>query len=439
MKRFVMLACAVAVLAGCDSPVIDPQPPLPPFGDAALRQSLAQAGVIPIGDMPPQNAATVALGRALFFDPILSGNKDTSCGSCHQPDKALGDGLSLPVGTARRMVVPRHAPSLLNSGLGMFYLFWDGRLRSNGARGNFLQPAGIPIPSSLSNLVAQAMLPVLNRQEMRGNPGDLDVQGQPNELALISDRESFAVWGAVMKRLAAIPEYVTLFSAAFPNRAMNQLTFEDAAHAIATFQMEAFTKVQSPFDRYLKRDDNALSPEQKRGAQLFFGRAFCSQCHGGPFLGGQTFANVGAPQIGPGGTKQPPLDLGRNEVENVEFYKFAFRAPPLRNVELTAPYMHSGAYKTLEAVVEHYNNVQQALRTYDVTQLDPALRAQYHGEATTINAVLATLDPRLRQSLNLSDAEKQELVAFLKSLTDPAARNLASLKPARVPSGLVVQ
>src|SRR2546430_5470900 len=133
------------------------------------------------------------------------------------------------------------------------------------------------------------------------------------------------------------------------------------------------------------------------------------------------------------------LDLGRGALFNQEFYKFAFRATPLRNVELTAPYMHDGAFPTLEAVLKHYTDVPRALREYDTSQLPPALQQMYHGDDATIAAVLTNLDGRLTQPLNLSDVEIGELVAFLKSLTDPAARDLTSLIPARVPSGLPVQ
>jgi cytochrome c peroxidase len=443
-----LLVLAALALAGCDGPISTSEPQ-EPTADAVLRQSIAQWGVIPIGAMPAQNAAMVALGRALFFDKVLSGNRDIACGTCHDPSTSLGDGLSLAVGTggttsavARqpgpgRPFVPRQSPSLLNSGLGMTYMFWDGRLAGFGPGGGFNNETGIPLPGGLDKLVAQAMLPVLNRTEMRGEPGDKDVFGQVNELAQVSDDQPTALWQAVMRRLTGIPEYVALFGAAFPGKPASLLGFEDAARALATFQMEAFTKTRSPFDRYLDRDDAALTAEQKRGAALFFGEARCSQCHNGPFIGGQGFANVGVPQIGPGGTRQPPLDLGRGEIQRqTDFYKFAFRVAPLRNVELTAPYMHDGAYPTLEAVVNHYSNVQLAIRTYDVTQLTPELRGSYHGEQSTIDAVLANLDGRLRAPLDLSDTEKLELVAFLKSLTDPGARDLSSVRPARVPSGL---
>jgi cytochrome c peroxidase len=110
----------------------------------------------------------------------------------------------------------------------------------------------------------------------------------------------------------------------------------------------------------------------------------------------------------------------------------------LRNVELTAPYMHDGAYPTLEAVVHHYNNVDSAVKAYDVSQLDPSLRASYHGDAATIKALLSTLDGRLQQPLGLSEDELKTLVAFLKSLTDPSARDMIGVVPASVPSGLPV-
>ncbi len=101
--------------------------------------------------------------------------------------------------------------------------------------------------------------------------------------------------------------------------------------------------------------------------------------------------------------------------------------------------MHNGAYPTLEAVVRHYNDVPKSLREYDVTQLAPALRASYHGDQQTINAILATLDGRLRQPMNLTDDKLSDLVAFLESLTDPTARDLGALVPATVPSGLPVR
>ncbi|MDH3224397.1 MAG: cytochrome C peroxidase [Gemmatimonadota bacterium] len=449
MKRYPVWAALSLVLLGCGEDVFEPPVEPQPTLDAQLRQNIAAWGVMPIGELSPQPPAQVELGRALFFDKILSGNRDVACATCHQPGEALADGRSLAVGTGAsgsgldrtpgpdRSFVPRSAPSLLNVGLSSGYLLWDGRLASFGP-GQVISE-DLPLPPGLSSgLVAQAFLPVLDRGEMRGEPGDTDVHGQPNELALLDDEEPDRIWAAVVDRLRTVPEYVDLFGSAFPEVPTNQLRYEHVARALAAFEREAFSRSRSPFDRYLDRDDAALTTVEKRGALLFFREAGCVSCHNGPMLGGQGFANVGMPQVGPGEGPEPPLDLGRGALPQNDFYRFAFRIPPLRNVELTAPYTHAGAYPTLEAVVDHYNDVPAAMRNYDVSQLEPSLRTQHHGESQTLAAVFETLDGRFRGPLGLEEGEKAELVAFLKSLTDPAARNLASVIPSRVPSGLPV-
>jgi cytochrome c peroxidase len=450
------LCSFTSILAGCEGRITSSDPPQPTL-DAQLRQSIGNWGVVPIGAVQAQDSALVRLGQALFFDPILSGNRDISCATCHHPSTSLGDGLALSIGTggkglgpartlgSGRAFVPRHAPSLINSGIGNQYLFWDGRLTGHGPTFFLESPVSatdsvrVILPPELPGvLAAQAMLPVVTRSEMLGNPGDVDVFGNPNELAMFGAGEEAEIWSGIMKRLIAIPEYASMFAVAFPGTPVNQFGFDDAARALVAFQVDAFTMTRSPFDRYLDRDDAALTVEQKRGGLLFFGRGLCSTCHNGPFLGGQTFANTGIPQLGPGGPSRPPLDLGRAELINNDFYRFAFRAPPLRNVELTSPYMHNGAYSTLEAVVRHYDNVPLALRTYDVDRHAPALHAMHHAGEATIRDVLETLDGRLRTPLHLSDQEMRELVAFLKSMTDPAARDLRALVPSRVPSGLPI-
>lgn len=274
---------------------------------------------------------------------------------------------------------------------------------------------------------------------MRGEKSDVDVFGNPNELAQFDDTQSTKIWQALMQRLLAVPGYVTMFNAAFPSIPRTSLTFENAATAIAAFQMDALLKTNSPFDRYLAHDNSALSPEAKRGGLLFFGTARCSQCHNGPLLGGQQFANTGVPQLGPGVGKGAPLDKGRGELQNFQFYQFAFRVPPLRNVELTAPYFHDGSFPTLESVVKHYNDATKSLQTFDPAMLPASVRNSYHGDAATIAAVLNSLDSRVRSPLNLTEAQMADLVAFLKSLTDPAARDLSGIAPASVPSGLPVR
>jgi cytochrome c peroxidase len=424
--------------------------------DAQVRQAIRGWGVVPILPVNEQSPALVDLGRSLFFDKVLSGNRDVSCATCHSPLANSGDGQSLAIGTGAIIVgaarllgpgrefTPRNAPSLFNSTLGSQYMFWDGRVSEGLGATRFQTPAGLTLPSGIANLLAaQAMIPVTNRVEMRGLDGDRDVAGNPNELARLADSQNGAIWDAAMQRLLAISTYLQKFNVAYPGVPVSQLGFQHAANAIAAFEAQTFAKINSGFDRYLARDDNALSVDAKRGAILFFGRARCSSCHNGALLGGQGFASAGVPQIGPGTGSLAPLDAGR---EDVVFGggqplgpRFMFRIPPLRNVELTAPYMHNGAYATLEAVVRHYNNVDSALKAFDPSELDPSVRATYHGDATTIAKVRAAIDGRLQGSLSLTVDEQRQIVAFLKSLTDPSARDMGAVIPASVPSGLPVR
>ena len=450
---------AIVGAAACGNTLVDAggngttPPPPPATLDDQLRAQFGRWGVLPIGAITASSPALVDLGKNLFFDKILSGNRDVSCATCHSPLSHGADALALSVGTggngagmARtlgtgRQFTPRNAPSLINAGLGAFYIFWDGRVSDLGGPQNFKTPAGSALPSGLTSvLAAQAMFPVTNRSEMRGEVGDHDVFGNVNELATFDTTQFGPIWDATMKRLVAINAYVSKFNAAFPGVPASSLGFQYAANAIAAFERSAFTFTNSPFDRYVANDNNALSEEAKQGALLFFTKARCSNCHFGPLLGGQSFAGAGVPQLGPGVGKDAPLDLGFDPQFTAPLtQRFQFRVPSLRNVELTAPYMHDGAFATLDAVVRHYNEVEKTLRNYDVSQLDPQLRAQYRGDAATIDAILAATSPVIRQPLGLTDIELHQLVVFLQSLTDPAARDLSALIPASVPSGLPVR
>ena len=447
------IVALVLITTACSDGSVSELPTTPSL-DMQVRQSLNGWGVVPILPVNAQDPALVDLGRSLFFDKILSGNRDVACATCHSALAHTGDGLSLAIGTgasqtgstrtlgAGRQFTPRNAPSLLSAGLRPVYLFWDGRVSDEFGNARFTTPVGSALPSGLTSaLAAQAMIPVTNRVEMRGNVGDRDVFGNVNEIAQPADTQYAQIWKATMQRVLAISAYTQKFAAAYPSVPTTQLGFQHAANAIAAFETEAFTKTNSAFDRYLARDDNALSVDAKRGALLFFGKARCSQCHNGPRLGGESFASVAAPQLGPGNGSAAPLDAGRGDptiTGQPQAPRFSFRIPPLRNVELTAPYMHDGAYATLEAVVRHYNNVDSAVKAFDVSQLDPSLRGSYHGDPATINALLSSLDGRLRQPLGLTEDELKTLVAFLKSLTDPSARDMRSVIPSSIPSGLAL-
>ena len=449
--RWTILLAALALLAGCADGG-GPSGNTPPDStDIELRGLLQDAGVTPLSPFSPQDPALVALGRALMFDKVLSGNRDVSCATCHDPAAHTSDAQSLSIGTGgtgtgvgrslgtARAFVSRNAQDLFNRGDPAFTsMFWDGRVARTGA-GDFRTPAGAALPSGLSGpLAAQAMFPVFTRLEMRGHPGDRDRLGAPNELAALADDDFAGVWRGLMRRLLAIDGYVALFQAAYPAVPTDQLGFQHAANAIAAFETEAFVSTGSSFDDYLRGSNQALSPTAKRGALLFFGAADCAQCHRGPELSDQQFHNIAIPQLGPGFAPAPPEDYGHGGVTGSDDEQYTFRTPPLRNVELTAPYMHDGAYTTLDAAVRHYRDVSESLTGYDDQVLRPELRGTYLDDLSHLEAILQTLDDRVAAPISLPETDVADLVAFLRSLTDPAAGDLGHLVPAEVPSGLPV-
>jgi cytochrome c peroxidase len=274
---------------------------------------------------------------------------------------------------------------------------------------------------------------------MRGEPGDMDLNGTHNELGTIIDEDYAAIWDGLMVRLLSIPEYQSLFAAAYPDLPPEQLGFEHAANALAAFQIDAWTYLDSPWDRYLAGDDGALSDGAKRGALLFFGQAACVQCHSGSLFTDQETHNVAVPQVGPGKDDEAPLDIGRARVTHYPGDMFAFRTPPLRNVSLTGPWMHNGAFTSLEGAVRHMLRPQESLRRYDPGQVKPELQSAVHTDSATVALLLATLDVRVATPKELSAEELSDLMAFLQALTDPAASDLRQDIPPSVPSGLGVE
>ena len=446
MKTLLWITTTALLAAGCgDGPggVSDL--------DTQVREALAEANVTPLSPIPAKDPALVRLGQALMFDKVLSGNRDVSCATCHNPMSGTSDGLSLSIGTggsgsagarvlsAAPQFTPRHSQELFNRGYAEFTnMFWDGRVAQVG-NGDFHTPAGTQLPAGLSSaLAAQAMFPVTTRLEMRGRAGDLDRFGVPNELAQFDDDERPAIWAAIMDRILALPEYVSMFQAAYPAVAPAELGFHHAANAIAAFEVEAFTSINSPLDLYIRGSNAALSEPEKRGALLFFGKALCGSCHLGPHLTNQQFHSIGVPQVGPGFPPESPEDRGREQATGAVAERYQFRTPPLRNVELTGPWMHDGAYTTLEGAVRHYLDTELALSSYNASQLREDLRATFVSNPTTLQAMAASIDFRVRPPLTLSDGEVSDIVSFLRSLTDPGASNLAATIPASVPSGLPV-
>ncbi len=419
--------------------------------DTQLRAVLAEAGITPLDPGPEPDPAKVSLGRVLFFDKELSGNRDISCATCHHPFLGSGDSLSVSIGTGAiglgpirsrgvgREFIPRNAPEIFNRGSpDWFSMFWDSRITGTPETG-FATPAKELLPQGLESiLAAQAMFPVTSHDEMRGAVGDVDILGRPNELAIIDDTDFPATWAALMKRLLAIPEYVTLFRQAYPEVQLNQLGFHHAANAIAAFEIDAFTLLDSPWDRYVAGDSSVLSDEEKRGALLFYGKADCARCHAGNLFTDQQHHNLTVPQLGPGKREEAPLDFGRGRETKDPVDRFKFRTPPLRNVVITGPWMHNGAYTHLRAAVEHHLDCEQALLTYDVIQIDSELQQTLQISEETHAAVLKTLDPELAAPMILSDEEVDQLLAFLGSLTSPSAVYLPQAIPRTVPSGLPV-
>ena len=450
-KPICALVCALLLVSSLPAPSGARGGWHAPGLDHRLGRLLRDHGVRPVRDrgFPRHRDRHVELGRLLFFDKELSGNRDVSCATCHHPMAGTGDGLSLPAGvggqgllTARAMGegrerVPRHAPDLWNRGHSLFTnMFWDGRLAVDPTRDSgFDSPAGDELPWGLDSvLAAQAMFPVTSAAEMRGSPGE-------NEIADASSNTE--VWARLMDRLLAIDAYRRLFADAYPSVPEHELGFEHAANAIAAFEASAFRADDSPFDRYLRGDRGALSADAKRGAILFYEDAGCVGCHSGPFQTDLAHHAIAMPQFGPGkgDGAHGDEDLGRMRETGDPADAYAFRTPPLRNVALTGPWGHSGAYGTLEDVVRHHFYPTRALRTYDRGQAllplgddvpDPFAVLDDAGKVGAIAA--ANELPRRR----IAAREFDHLIAFLHALTDPATIDTRAQVPLTVPSGLRV-
>jgi cytochrome c peroxidase len=404
-----------------------------------------------------------ALGRLLFHDKILSGNQNISCATCHHPLTDTGDGLSLPVGEGAQGLgvtrntggpgtlvperVPRNAPHVFNLGAKEFtVMFHDGRVEEDPDHpSGFRSPAGDDLPVGLDNVLAvQAMFPVTSGTEMAGQNGENPI-GTAAHNGLLAGESG--VWEQLAGRLRGIPEYVGMFVAAFDDvGGPADIQFVHAANAIAAYEAAAFRASNSPYDRYLRGEHKAMSQSQHRGRHLFYGAAGCGDCHSGAFQTDHQFYAIGMPQIGPGkGDNLPGYDdghddFGRERVTLDPDDRFRFRVPSLRNVALTGPWGHDGAYDSLEAVVRHHLDPIGSLNGYDTEQavlpprpdLDAADFA-CHNDGTRRGAIAAACELAPR---GLSDEQVKQLVDFLHALTDPDSLDLRDEVPMEVPSGL---
>jgi cytochrome c peroxidase len=442
---------AAIVLSACDERRVAGPPPtgasLTKAGnpDPVVEQVRALAASTGIGPIPRPVAVRqplVVLGRALAFDKLLSGGRDISCMTCHVPTFGTGDGKSLSIGQggtglgpARQhpggVFIPRNAPPLFNLGA-MRRLFWDGRVQVDAA-GTVQTPAGAQVTPEMQRVFeygavsALAMFPVTNRAEMRGTQG--------NEIAAIPDSEFTGIWAELMKRIGAISEYRALFKAAYPGTPFEEMTFAHASNAIGAFLVDQLTFSNAPWDRFLAGDAQALTPRQLEGAKTFL-ELRCVQCHNGPTFSDQEFHNVAVAQIGPGvGNGVWGIDdFGRMNVTGDPADRYKFRTTPLRNVELTVPYGHSGSILDLRTFIEHYSESHQKLLAFDPSGLEPLLRTSLVPNAADI---LATRDPIL-DGVVLPDEIVTKLMDYMSALTDDAARRVKHVAPHSVPSKLPV-
>jgi cytochrome c peroxidase len=420
----------------------------------AAAQDLGPPPVFPEPDLD-----RVRLGQQLFYDPILSGNRNISCATCHQPARGGGDGLSLGIGEGGRGLgpdrsggsgadrigkrVPRNAPGLWNLGhRSVRALFADGRLETSDLYGNgFASPAEEWLPARLDGiLAAQALFPMAAEFEMAGNPGENDVAGA------VYDRID-APWPIIARRVKAVPGYGDRFVAAFDEVARPaDVTIVQIANALGAFLNAAWRSYDSPFDDFLSGRADALDAAQLRGMRLFYGRAGCDSCHSGPLLSDQGFHALALPPFGPGRTRPfdpAARDLGRvAETDRLED-AYRFRTPSLRNVALTAPYGHNGAYPDLAGIIAHHADPLTAL---DRWRPEMAALPDLPWLAATDFVVMQDRREmaRHRRALDirpmaLSAAEIADLVAFMGALTGRAARNAPPAPPAAVSSELPVE
>lgn len=408
-------------------------------------------------DFLPYDPARAALGQLLFYDPILSGNRNISCGTCHHHSLFSADAQSLGVGEGGRGLgaersagtgadaiekrIPRNAPALFNLGArDIRVLFHDGRLEPADFYDNgYNSPAEEYLPPGLDLLAAQALLPLTSEFEMAGNP-------QENKLAGLAYDQPDLVWAEIINRLRATPHYAAVFYAAYPEiTSMLDLDITHVASAIGDFVNAEWRSYDSAFDRFLAGDERALDGTQRAGMDLFYGRGGCATCHSGPLFTDQSFHALALPHFGPGRTRRfdPAVrDVGRMGVTDRVQDMYRFRTPSLRNVTRTAPYGHNGAYATLAGIIRHHADPVLGLQTWQRDQITLAPAPWLAGidfvafDNRRERAQLAAMIDIAPVALDENDIVA--LVAFLHSLEGEGSLYGRLGRPDAVPSGLPV-
>ena len=388
------------------------------------------------------------IGRQLWFDPIHGLNNDNTCAGCHSPTNGFGDTQSIAIGIDNNGIVgsgpngrmgprnQRRTPMMINTA---FYptLMWNSRFNApsgdpfdNSKGFVFPDPEGRSLSFLPHLLTAQAFIPPTERTEAAGfhfPGGNDDIRAE------------------VVRRLNADTNYRRLFAGPFAHvKEGAPIKYEDFARAIAEFE---FTQVytNAPLDRYARGAPNALTPSEKHGAVLFFGKAGCVQCHAVSGSSNEMFSDfrehvAGIPQIsplianvtfdGPGADE----DFGLEQVTGNSADRYGFRTSPLRNLALQPTFMHNGAFASLEDAMRYHMDAISGAKTYTTAKLAPDLR----GPTGPSRPVMDRLDPLLRSPVMLSETEFESLVDFVRNgLMDPDARadKLRLLIPKVLPSG----
>ena len=312
MRRILLLTLVTSALSGAAASADG-------LRDLALETFRPLPSTVPAVAGNPATPEKIELGKALFFDPRLSASGVFSCYSCHNLTTGGDDNMETSVGHGWQKG-PRNAPTVLNAVLNEAQ-FWDGRA---------------------DDLAAQAKGPVQASVEMANTPEN------------------------AVKTLKSMPQYVTRFEAAFPGEA-EALSFDNMAKAIEVFEATLITP--SPFDAWLNGDDAAMTADQLAGLQLFMDKG-CASCHSGINVGGHGYYPFGLIEK-PGAEILPPDDKGRFAVTETVDDEYVFRAAPLRNIAVTAPYFHSGKVWDLSVAVEIMAESQlgEALKPEETTQI----------------------------------------------------------------------
>jgi cytochrome c peroxidase len=299
-----------------------------------------------------------SLGKKLFFDPVLSANAQRSCASCHKPELAFTDGLPKSISMDRKNTVNRNAPTLINAAI-QGRLFHDARTM---------------------NLENQA-------DEVLGNPEEMHHD-----------------FSSSIGRLKRSPEYVKLFRDAFRGTPDSFISAHSILLAIAEYE-RTLVSFNSRFDKTIRGEENSLTANEVEGFQLFITKGKCAGCHFIPLFSGtmppeykkSEWEVLGTPDVNDRSKAKLDADAGRGGVHKTSLYRHAFKTPGLRNVALTAPYMHNGVFSTLEDVMNFYNVGGGKGWGLDVPN-------------QSLNA----------DSLHLTKQEIQSIISFLGSLSDTA-------------------